>query len=354
MDMLGSKRREGRFFPRFLACVALWAWQGTSVPAAAGQSGRRGAVELECKIVSSSPGFDYKSWIVEIRKSNGVPLRQVRKDVGETARFRDLEPGNYILCLTGINGNGRCESVDLNPPENRGHFRLKTKLGTPNPVINSTEGHRISVAQLLIPKEAQIELSRSDDAAVHGNMEKMYHHLERALQIFPNYPRALNNMGVYYYRLKNVASSIHYLQKATEVDPDFFPAWANLGSSMLATGGFKEATEVNKRALALRPNDARANSQLALSYFYLHEYSQARKYFEKELELDPLTAVAPHLFLAQIAIIENRHEEAVRYINDFLELHPNSPLAPTLRELLANARGGHLVSVPSLDRNVGR
>ena len=108
---------------------------------------------------------------------------------------------------------------------------------------------------------------------------------------------------------------------------------------------------MNKRALALRPNDARSNSQLALSYYYLHDYSAAKKYFEKEIELDPLAASAPHLFLAQIAIIQNRQEEVERYLDDFLKLHPNSPQAPKLKKMLASAKGGRLVTMPSLDLN---
>ena len=69
----------------------------------------------------------------------------------------------------------------------------------------------------------------------------------------------------------------------------------------------------------------------------------------RELELDPQSASAPHLFLAQIAIIQNRKEEVERYINDYLKLHPNSPQVPKLKEVLA--RGGPFVSVLSLDPN---
>ncbi len=257
------------------------------------------------------------------------------------------------MCITGNQAGQHCESVDLNPPADRKFFRFKKRLQTPEPTINTPGAYRISVSDLSIPQAARLELARSEEAELHANPEQALRHLERALAIFPNFASALNNMGVHYYRIHDFAKSVQYLRKATEADPDSYAAWSNLGSSILSTGKFKEALEANQRANALRPDDARTNSQLALNHYYLHDYARAMDYFEKTLALDPQSATYPQLFLAQIAIIRKQQEEAERYIRDFLRLHPNSPQAARLKEVLDQVAVQHFVSLPAIDLTTG-
>jgi cytochrome c-type biogenesis protein CcmH/NrfG len=104
---------------------------------------------------------------------------------------------------------------------------------------------------------------------------------------------------------------------------------------LLAVGRFQDALEANLRAYSVRPNERAVISQMALNYYYLHDLSEAGKYFKKVLELDPLSAVSPQLYLAHIALAEKNQAEAVEYIKGFLEIHPNAPEAPHLRETLA-------------------
>ncbi len=309
-------------------------------------------VELECKIVSSSPGLPYRPWVIELRRPNGDPVFQALKGSGDSVRVKDLKPGIYQLCITGTNGE-RCESVDLSLPPNKRFFRFKNRLKTPDATVGGGASHGVSVADLSIPKEARAEMARSEMAELSGDSDSALRHLERALALHPNYPDALNNLGVHYYRARNYGKSIEYLRKATELSPNSYVAWANLASSVLASGNFKEALSINKRALDLRPADARANMQLGLNFYYIHEYPQAKTYFEKAIKLDPMSASAPQIFLAEIAILENDSTGAERYIRDFLKLHPNSLVAPKLREVLTEVRENHFVSLPSLDLNSG-
>jgi tetratricopeptide (TPR) repeat protein len=160
-------------------------------------------------------------------------------------------------------------------------------------------------------------------------------HLERVIEIDPSYTDALNNLGTYYHRAGKYDQSIRYFKKVTDLDPDFYGGWVNLAGSLLAVGRFQDALEANLRAYSVRPNECMVISQIALNYYYLHDLSEAGKYFKKVLTLDPLSAVSPHLYLAHIALAEKNQAEAVDCIKEFLEIHPNAPEAPHLRETLA-------------------
>lgn len=144
----------------------------------------------------------------------------------------------------------------------------------------------------------------------------------------------MNNLGTYYHRAGKYDQSIRYFRKVTELDPDFYGGWVNLAGSLLAVGKFQDALEANQHAYNLRPSDTTVISQIALNCYYLHDLSEAGKYFKKVLALDPGSAVSPHLYLAHIALAEKKQAEAAEYVKKYLEIHPNAPEAPHLRETL--------------------
>ena len=69
-------------------------------------------------------------------------------------------------------------------------------------------------------------------------------------------------------------------------------------------------------------------------YAWLTTSPVTRKYFEKVLELDPASGAFPMLYLARIALIEDRKEDGEAYAGMFLKLHPNYPDVPSYLEAL--------------------
>ncbi len=309
-------------------------------------------VQLDCEIVSSHPDTAPGPWAVELRKANGDPLFQAVKITGDTVKVKNLNAGVYELCIIGKQ-SARCQSIDMYPPAPRRVYTFKIKMSVPEGGTGELVSHSVSLTELSIPKEARQEMSRSEQAEFSGDSKDAFEHLERALAIDPDYPDALNNMGVHYYHLRDYARSTGYLTKATEINPNYCVAWANLGTSLLALGNFKDALKVNQRALDLRPNDARSNFQLGLTYYYMRSYAEATKYFRRAGSLDPLLAGAPQLFLAEIAILQGKQDDAEAGINDFLQRHPNCPLKARLMQVLREVKDGHPTNLPSIDLSNG-
>ncbi len=316
-------------------------------------------MELECKIVSHGAGFEDRQWVVEIRKPDGAPVFQALKASGDTLHVKDLDPGVYQLCISGVTGQ-RCESVDLTPRTGRSFlgrskvFRFRRLLETPDTSAGSLGTRGVSVAELSVPKAALLELSRSEQAELSGKEDDSLRHLKRALALDSDYPEALNNMGVHYYRSREFGKSIECLRKATQLSPTFYAAWANLGASVLASGKFRDALDINRHALDMRPDDAAANMQMGLNFYYVRDYSQAKTYFLKAERLDPLAASSPQLFLAEIAILEKNRNDAESYLQDFLNRHPNAGVVPEIREVLAGVRAGQPVSIPAVNLSLSR
>jgi Flp pilus assembly protein TadD len=299
-------------------------------------------VQLKCKI-KPEPGEHSKSfWLLELRTAAGAPLRKVLRMAGDTVRFTNLIPGIYRIYLSGKGGRSSCESIDLTPGPNQPGAEFTKEIAVPESISAVSGRHQVSVHTLAIPKEAAQEMQRSEKYQLNGDEDRTIEHLKRAIEIYPQYAAAWNNLGACYHRKGDYEKSIQTFQKAIELNPEFYVGYVNLGGSLLAAGRFQEAAEASRKALVLSPDDAVTNSQLALSYYYLRDFPAAQRYFKRVVDLDPAFAPSPHRFLAQIAIADKSADEAVRYLHGYLALHPNAPDASQVKSTLALILEGEL------------
>lgn len=336
-----SARSSG---PLALAFALLLPWSAAAREAAPTAP----PVELRCKIVAARAEKGYKLWKVELKRASGELIRQNVGGAGDTVVFKNLEPAIYIVCISGEKGRNRCESIDLVPGPSQADRRFSRQIQTPGSVLNKSETHRVDTRRLAIPERARREMVRAEEAQLRGDGRAAVEHLERAVQLYPSYADALNNLGTHHHRAGNYARSADYFSRVVKLDPNFFPGWVNLGGSLLAQGKIEGALEANLKACKIRPDDPLVNTQLGIGYFYLRRYREAKGYFTKVVDVDPSSANSPQLFLAHIAMAERRPGDAEVYIRGYLELHPNSPRAPNLRRTLENLASGKMVGTQEI------
>lgn len=76
---------------------------------------------------------------------------------------------------------------------------------------------------------------------------------ERALQLNPDYPDAMNNLGAIYFAERNYRKAIRYYQQALRLAPNSAVYMVNLGTAYFAQGKRREGAEAYQKALALDP-----------------------------------------------------------------------------------------------------
>ncbi len=321
---------------------------GTQSASARQEERSASAVELTCKIVGMQEDHPRSVWLIELCNAAGAPLRRVLRMVGDTVHFKNLLPGVYRIYVSGKGGRRSVESIDLRPGPDAQNMHFAKEVKVPRAAAQSTGLHQVNVRALAVPKEARQQMQKSEKDQLDGNEAAMVKHLKEAIKIYSDYADAWNNLGAYYHRAGDYEQSILSFTKVTELDPDFYVGWMNLGGSLLAIGRYQEALEASKKAFKLGPDDAIANAQLGLSYYYLHDYAQARERFKRVLALDPVFPDGPQLFLAQIAIRQGAFAEAMEYLRDYLELHPNAPDAGQARRTLAALSDGTIIALDAI------
>jgi tetratricopeptide (TPR) repeat protein len=136
-----------------------------------------------------------------------------------------------------------------------------------------------------------------NSAAVWNKLGMAYQHMyaldiaklqyEKALQLEPKYPEALNNLGTVYYGQQNYHKAEKYYRKALRLKPDCATFYSNLGTAYFADHDYKHGIKSYRKAFSLDPEVfignplqrvaelAPADEQIALNYALARLYAQA-------------------------------------------------------------------------------
>ena len=109
----------------------------------------------------------------------------------------------------------------------------------------------------------------------------------RAIELKPDYPEALSNLGVIRYEQKKFEEAAAHQRRAIELKPDFALAHSNLGNALYALKRFDEATTAYRRALALKPNFADAWANLGSNLHHAGEYEEGLAAMRHAIALAP-------------------------------------------------------------------
>ncbi|ABS26100.1 tetratricopeptide repeat protein [Anaeromyxobacter sp. Fw109-5] len=152
-----------------------------------------------------------------------------------------------------------------------------------------------------------------------------------ALEFDPDFPEALNGLGIVARREGDLDTARRRFERAVRLAPDFAEGHANLGETLLAAGREGGGTDALRAALRIDPDlaDARQNLARALLRHGLDSpdrgarWAEARREYLHLLEAAPDRAAAHH-DLAFMDYVEGRFERAEAGYRRAAELEPGS------------------------------
>jgi len=130
------------------------------------------------------------------------------------------------------------------------------------PARTAPPAEMVSVRELAIPPKAVQEFQHSMKAFQSRDFHSAAGHLEKALQIAPDFVQARNNLGAAYINLREYESAVAQLQKAIELAPNLKQPYVNLGTALIFLGRLPEAETAARRGLDLAPQSSSARYNL--------------------------------------------------------------------------------------------
>jgi len=263
-------------------------------------------------------------------------------DDGGYFRFRGVLAGTYTLGAF-VPGRGEMRrTIEVGPSRADARRRIELTVEMRDGEFESRDSLRrgaiVSARELAIPERARREYEEAEKRLTSRDVEGAVAHFERAAGLAPQFSEAWNHLGTIAYQARDYTRAESCFRKALEADPGAFQPLVNLGGVLINLSKFEQALQYNSYAALTRPNDALANSQLGMSYFYLDKLELARKYLTAAKRLDPAHFSHPQLMLAEIGLRRQDRAAAAGELEEFLQYHPDSPEAGRIKEKLAQLR----------------
>jgi tetratricopeptide (TPR) repeat protein len=148
---------------------------------------------------------------------------------------------------------------------------------------------------------------------------------ERALKLRASYPDTManswNNLGLLSAREGHTAEAIEYFRQALKLSPDHLIALDNLGSAYRQAKRWGDARKTYERALDVNSSDAEANYGLAMVFAQNDDTTQAFDFLQKALQLRPVYPEALNN-LGILYLRTQRRDDAVASFEQSIRIAP--------------------------------
>jgi len=291
-----------------------------------------GGFDVEGKLVPETVA------VVHLSSARSPFSASTTSDARGRFRFSHIPAGTYTF---GVFTPGRKETqrtFDIGPSGADAKARVSITIQIGDTPASPQERHTVSARELSVPDKARKEYETAEKLLSKNDVQGAISHLERAVEIAPQYAEGWNRLGTIAYRTQRYVEAEKYFRRALDADPGAYAPLVNLGGVLLNLEKFDEALKYNRYAVAEKPADALANSQLGINYFSLGKYDLSEKYLREAVKLDPGHFSNPQLLLAKIAAHKGDLNQAADWLEHFLKQHPDWQDADRMRAQIARWR----------------
>jgi len=189
-----------------------------------------------------------------------------------------------------------------------------------NPAPKPPSANPVPVSQLRIPTKALKEFERARKAFQSGEIRASAEHLQKAVQIYPDFIEAHNALGLRFVQIGEYQKAVTEHQIALSLDPRNAQAHQDLSLAFLLLNRNQEAEAEARQALDLDP-------QPAGSRYFLARALIAQGHFTPEaiqlLHQSEYAFPNASLVLAQIHFTAGRTEQVIAALHRYLQAPPD-------------------------------
>ena len=215
-----------------------------------------------------------------------APLRAVRK---ENAKFIEApKPEFYDLQTDPHELKNLYPLQSTNAPSTQLQ-RLQTEMAKWKAKLPAPPAGAQPAANLPDPKdkiEVQNLLHNSMLASDDGRTAESRQYLEKAIQIDPDSPTALRQLGELELAAQDYSKAATHLKRALQLRPDDSTAAFEAGEALEKSGDFPGARDALEASLKLVPSQINARLLLGRVYLHLNDARNAEDQFEAALLVD--------------------------------------------------------------------
>src|SRR5262245_22500013 len=176
-----------------------------------------------------------------------------------------------------------------------------------------------------VPADAKAAYDQAMKAVGENNVDAAIIEFTRALSLYPQYLRALDDMGALYLKLDRLDEAISTFTQAVSLNPRHYAARLNLGVAYNRQGKHAEAIQVLDILVKERPSFSKARVQFAEALIASRQTDAAAEQLRLALAdkgLENSARANAHLSLGFLLNREERYSAAVKELEKAIEINP--------------------------------
>ncbi len=166
-----------------------------------------------------------------------------------------------------------------------------------------------------------------------GDVSQAMSQLKELLQIAPQHPSALYNLGTLAAQTNDLNTAANTFTRFIQIRPDHAPAYYELGVIHYRQKHYQQALNISQQGQKIDQQNPGFYYNIALAYSALDRRDQAIATLDKLLLRMPTDANA-HFLLGNLYYQQDAHAKTRHHYERLLDLDPSHPRAPGIRRLL--------------------
>ncbi|HEX8985303.1 MAG TPA: tetratricopeptide repeat protein [Bryobacteraceae bacterium] len=211
--------------------------------------------------------------------------------------------------------------------------------------LGNVEGTTISATSVAAPKDAKKAYDKGVSAVKKQKWPEAEAQFQKAVEIYPKYAAAWNELGNVYYRQKNPAEARKAYNAALAADPKYLKPYRSLAAIATDEKNWQEVADTTGKLLRLDPVDfPDALLTNAIANVNLRKIDEAEKSAREAVKLDT-SHQFPRAEYVLGVILANKQDYsgALQFMRSYLQRMPNAPDSEGVRQQIARlekAAGG--------------
>jgi hypothetical protein len=188
--------------------------------------------------------------------------------------------------------------------------------------IGQVEGLTISATSAMAPKAAQKAYEKGREKASEEKWDEASQLMAKAVEIYPRYAVAWNDLGRIQLRQNNPTQARHSFEQSVIADPKYVNPYRSLADLDTREQQWQPLIAVTNQLLALNPvSFPDAWMRNALAYYYLRDFASAEKSARQGLKVDEQHQLPRlELLLGVVLAQERNYTEAATHIQNYLKV----------------------------------
>ena len=271
---------------------------------------------------------------ITLRTTHNVVSTIYTNESGEF-QIRDLSEGIYFVQAETTDGVfepvsqrvelGRGLRADLN-------MELRERKADH---IEIPTSRVVSAAELRqqIPGNAKKAYEQGIKFVNKGNFVEAAKYFEQAIEIYPEFLAARNDLGAQYLKLKRIDEAEKHFQMVLAKDPKNFNAKFNMGLVSIERQDYPGALILLNQALSIDSTRAVAHLWIGIAKLEMGSLPEAENALVRSLVMGGNECVAAHYYLARLYLSQHELGDASRSIQAYLREAPKGEHAQEAKEL---------------------